>query len=152
MPKPKDFTESAENLCNPEPVKALLEKLSKAQASQNKIQEELRASNTVLVEKLEKHTAVVTGLQAKIREAVEEHGSYQDLDGERYAVKYARKTEGYNLEPFKSQFPKFVELCVRESIDVTALRAQIRGKLVTAKQLEDAGVLEYTTSYAFYVR
>ena len=150
--KPKDFTESADNLCNPEPVKALLEKLSKAQASQNKIQEEIRASNTVLVEKLEKHTKVVSGLQAKIREAVEEHGSYQDLEGERYAVKYARKTEGYNLEPFKTQFPKFVELCVKETLDVRALKGQIKGKLITEQELIDAGVLEYTTNYAFYVR
>jgi len=148
----KNFEASAVNLCNPEPVKALLEKLSKAQASEHKLQEELKASNTVLVEKLEKHTAVVTGLQAKIREAVETHGSYQDLDGERYAVKYARKTEGYNLEPFKMNFPKFVGLCVKETLDVQALRGQIKGKLITIKELEDAGVLEYTTSYAFYVR
>ena len=152
MPKPKDFTESAENLCNPEPVKALLEKLSKAQASQNKIQEEIRASNTVLVEKLEKHTKVVSDLQVKIREAVEKYGSYQDTEAERYAVKYARKTEGYNLEPFKSQFSKFVGLCVKETLDVQALRGQIKGKLITIKELEDTGVLDYTTTYAFYVR
>jgi len=150
--KPKDFTESAENLCNPEPVKLLLEKLSRAQASRNKIEDELLASNATLAEKLNKHTKVVSDLQAKIREAVEEHGSYQDLEGERYAVKYARKTEGYNLEPFKANFPKFVELCVRESIDVNALRAQVKGKLITTKELEDAGVLEYTKTFAFYVR
>jgi len=148
----KNFEASAVNLCNPEPVKALLEKLSKAQASQGKLQDELKASNVVLVEKLEKHTKVVADLQVKIREAVEAHGSYQDLEGERYAVKYARKTEGYSLEPFKSQFPKFVGLCVKETLDVQAIKGQIKGKLITIKELEDAGVLEYTTSYAFYVR
>lgn len=152
MPKPKDFSESAKNLCNPPEVKALLLKLSKAEASQGKLQEELKASNTVLVEKLEKHTKVVSDLQDKIRVAVEEHGSYQSLDDERYAVKYARKTEGYNLEPFKTQFPKFVELCVKEAIDVRALKGQIKGKLITVKELEDAGVLEYSETFAFYVR
>ena len=105
MPKPKDFAESAVNLCNPEPVKLLLEKLSKTQASQRKLEDELKASNTALVEKLEKHTKVVSDLQDKIREAVEEHGSYQSLEDERYAVKYARKTAVYgNLPSFKKNF------------------------------------------------
>ena len=148
----KNFEASAVNLCNPEPVKALLEKLSTQQGKYNKLAEELKTSNVELVEKMAKHTERISDLQASIREAIEEHGSYQDLDGERYAVKYARKTEGYSLEPFKLNFPKFVGLCVKEILDVQALRGQIKGKLITIKELEDAGVLEYSTNYAFYVR
>ncbi len=152
MPKPKDFTESAVKLCNPEPVKVLLEKLSTAQSLVNSLSEELDAKNGPLVKKITKQNETIASLQLEIREAVEEHGSYQDLDGERYAIKYARKTEGYNLEPFKTQFPKFVELCVKETLDVRALKGQIKGKLITEQELIDASVLEYSETYAFYVR
>ncbi len=152
MPKPKDFTESAVKLCNPEPVKVLLEKLSTAQSLVNSLSEELDAKNGPLVKKITKQNETIASLQLSIREAVEEHGSYQDLDGERYAIKYARKTEGYNLEPFKTQFPKFVELCVKETLDVRALKGQIKGKLITEQELIDASVLEYSETYAFYIR
>ena len=151
MPKPKDFSESAKNLCNPPEVKVLLEKLSTEQHELDVLKWELE-SNTELVEKIATQSGKVADLQVAIRETVEEHGSYQDLEAERYAVKYARKTEWYNLEPFKTQFPKFVGLCIRETIDVTALKGQIKGKLITIKELEDAGVLDYTINYAFYVR
>ena len=147
--KPKDFSESAVNLVNPVAVKALLEKLSKSQLALEKLEGQRDAELEMKIGKVNK---VVFDIQAKIRVAVEEQGSYQDVENERYAVKYARKTEGYNLEPFKTQFPKFVELCVRETIDVQALKGQIKGKLITVKELEDAGVLEYSTTFAFYVR
>ena len=150
--KPKDFTESAENLTNAIEVEELLKKLSTAQSSVNSLNEELATKNEPLVKKITKQNETIASLQLAIREAVEKHGSYQDLEGERYAIKYARKTEGYNLEPFKTNFPRFVELCVKETLDVQALRGQIKGKLISIKELEDAGVLEYSTSYAFYVR
>ena len=150
--KPKDFSESAVNLTNPAKVKTLLKKLSTEQAKLSELETELKESNGELVGKIAGHTAEITGLQLAIREAVKEHGSYQDLENERYAVEYERRSEVYELLPFKSQFPKFVELCVRETIDVQALKGQIKGKLITIKELEDAGVLEYTTNYSFYVR
>jgi len=150
--KPKDFTESAENLTNAIEVEELLKKLSTAQSSVNSLNEELATKNEPLVKKITKQNETIASLQLAIREAVEKHGSYQDLEGERYAIKYARKTEGYNLEPFKTNFPRFVELCVKETLDVQALRGQIKGKLISIKELEDAGVLEYSITHAFYVR
>ncbi len=153
MPKPKDFTESAENLCNPEPVKALLDKLSTAQSSVDTLVKELAEKNVPLTKKITKQNETIASLQLSIREAVEEHGSYQDLESERYAVKYARKTATYgNLPSFKQNFPKFVELCVKEAIDIAAVKGQIKGKLITEQALEDAEVLTYSTGYAFYVR
>lgn len=153
MPKPKDFSLSAVNLCNPPEVKALLEKLSKAEASRNKIEEEIKASNTVLAEQHQKHIKVISDLQNKIRYAVEEKGSYQDTENERYAVKYASKTAVYsNLPSFKKNFPKFVELCIKEVLDTTALKGQVKGKLITEADLEKFKILSYDTGYSFYVR
>ena len=151
--KAKDFTESAVNLCNPEPVKALLDKLSIEEAAFQSLKDELQASNAELALKILDQALKVSDLGKAIREAIEEHGSFQDTETERYAVKYARKTAEYgNLPSFKKNFPKFVELCIKEVLDVNALKGQVKGKLITEEQLEKARVLTYETSHAFYVR
>ena len=153
MTKPKDFTESAVKLCNPEPVKLLLEKLSAEEVTLKSLDDKLKELNTELVEEAGVQRLVITELQQLIREKVEEHGSYQDTENERYAVKYARKTAVYgNLPSFKKNFPKFVELCVKEVLDISALKGQVKGKLITEEQLEKTKVLTYDTGFAFYVR
>ena len=149
----KNFEKSAVNLCNPPEVKELLDKLSAEQESMQKLQDELSASNTPLAEKIIAHTEKIAELQQLIRETVEEKGSYQDTEAERYAVKYGRKTAVYgNLPSFKKNFPKFVELCIKETLDVNALRGQVKGKLITEEELEKTKVLTYETGYSFYVR
>jgi len=153
MPKPKDFTESAVKLVNPPEVKQLLQQLSAEQAELEVVTKEMEAIvPSELIEKASLQSKRVADLQTAIREAVEEHGSYQDTENERYAVKYARRSKVYNLIPFKKKFLKFVELCVQETIDVRALEGQIKGKLITEAELEKAKVLEYSESFAFYVR
>jgi len=148
----KNFEKSAVNLCNPPEVKELLEKLSTEQDKLNQLDESLKNQNKDLIEQIAKQSSKIADLQQVIRGAIEEHGSYQDLEGERYAVKYERRTPVYELEPFKKNFPKFVELCVKETIDINALKGQVKGKLITEEELEKAGVLLYELSTAFYIR
>lgn len=149
MAKEVNYENTAVNLCNPDEVRDLLIEKHRLENLIQGCQKELEADEVYL--QMADHQKALDELGKSIKAAIEEFGSYQEL-GQAYAVKYARKTKGYNLEPFKSNFPKFVGLCVRESIDVTALNGQIKGKLITEKELEDAGVLDYTTNYAFYVR
>lgn len=153
MPKPKDYSESAVKLVNPVEAKELLEQLSTEQELLDAVEAEFKAKNSELLDKVSVQVSKINDLQKSIRVAIEEHGSYQDTEAERYAVKYARKTAIYgNLPSFKSSFPKFVELCVKEAIDVDALKGQVKGKLITEKELEDADVLTWDVGYAFYVR
>jgi len=153
MPKPKDFTESAVNLCNPPEVKELLDRLALEQSVSNDIEGELKAQNSELMSKWTEAANQVLATIAEIKAAVEEKGSYQSLEDERYAVKYGRKTAVYdNLPSFKKNFPKFVELCVKETLDINALKGQVKGKLITEEQLEKTKVLTYDESFAFYVR
>ncbi len=149
----KNFEASAVNLCNPEPVKVLLEKLSAEESILKTLKDELNAKDAELTQKITEQAIKVNEVGVSIKAAVEEHGSYQDTETERYAVKYARKTAVYdNLPSFKKNFPKFVELCIKEVLDVNALKGQVKGKLITEKELEDTGVLSYSISTAFYVR
>jgi len=130
--KPKDFSESAVKLTNPDEVKELLEQLSAKEAILGNLKEELLKQSKEILDKISAKTSLIDDTKKAIREAVEQHGSYQDLENERYAV--------------------FVELCIKETIDVQALKGQVKGKLITEEQLEDAGVLTWDTGYSFYVR
>jgi len=150
--KPKDFSESAVNLCNPPEVRQLLDSLSDEQGRLDFFESELKKNNADLIKKISAQSERVAEVQTAIREAIKAHGSYQDLKGERYGVQYERKTPIYSLEPFKKNFPKFVELCVKETIDINALKGQVKGKLITEEELEKAGVLLYELSTAFYIR
>lgn len=153
MPKPKDFTESAVKLVNPPEVKELLEKLSDEQVALDRLELLIKESNSEVYDRILEQRIKLADLQTAIREAIEEHGSYQSLDDERYGVKYARKTAIYgNLASFKKNFPKFVELCIKETIDVSALKGQVKGKLITEEELERTKVLTWDTGYSFYVR
>lgn len=155
MAKPKDYTESAVNLCNPSEVKELLDFLRDKQKDRETNLEELSelTGYNAIAEKIKLCDEVIGRCQAQLREAIEEHGSYQDIENERYGVKYTRKTAVYgNLASFKKNFPKFVELCIKETIDVDALKGQVKGKLITSEELEKTKVLTWDTGYAFYVR
>ncbi len=152
MPKPKDYSESAVKLTNPPEVKKLLDEFKLEQDKFTTLNEELKAFNIELVAKIATQSKVVADYDNAIRFAVEEYGSYQDTENERYAVKYARRSKVYDLTNFKQHFPKFVELCVKETIDVTAVEGQVKGKLITVEELERNKVLSYNESYAFYVR
>ena len=155
MPKPKDFSESAVKLTNPEEVKLLLNFLAEKQMDKKTNLEELEMLEgyKMIAEKINLCDEAIERCQAEIRETVEKFGSYQDLENERYAVQYERKTAVYgNLPSFKQNFPKFVELCVKETLDINALKGQVRGKLITEEELERTKVLTYDTGFAFYVR
>ena len=151
MPKPKDFTESAVNLVNPPEVGEKLKELHQAQEDV-KLQEQM-LSEIATYQYLKEAEQKVADITAQIKDMVDKLGSWQSLEEESYAVKYARKTAVYdNLPSFKKNFPKFVELCVKETLDVDALKGQVKGKLITEEQLERTKVLTFEIGHAFYIR
>ena len=152
MAEKKDYSKSAVKLCNPPEVKTLLEKLKFEQAKLTQLEVELRESNGKLMGKIAGQTAEVTGLQLAIREAVEEHGSYQDIENERYAVKFARVSKSYHIEPFKQYYPKESPMVVTEAINVEALKGLMKGKILDEETLKRQKVITETESFVFYVR
>lgn len=147
----KNFENSAVNLVNPPEVGEKLKELHIAQ-EQAKLFEAALAEDDNFKE-MKRYEQMVIDITAQTKDMVDKLGSWQSLEEESYAVKYARKTAVYgNLPSFKQNFPKFVELCVKETLDVNALKGQVKGKLITEEQLEKTRVLTYDTGFAFYVR
>ena len=158
--QPRDFTESAENLCNPEEVKALLIAYNQAKNELDSLMEELRTQNEELSERIavkqNEVSAIETDLKgdqkAGIVGAIEKYGSFQDKDAGVYGVRYRRISKSYHPEPLLKHFAKFAELCIMQSVNVPALEGQIRGKLLTEEELKKKGVITEETQYAYYVR
>ena len=150
-----DYTASGVNLCNPPEVKELANRLSAARGELTKIQAEVEALVPESLDAcLRAAAAVVDVLTNDIRAAVQEHGGYQDVDSETYALFQTRKTAEYSIVPFlgMKKYEQFVPLVVKNTIDPDALKGQIRGKLLTTEELEADGVITYKETQAFILK
>ena len=90
----------------------------------------------------------------KLREAIETHGSYQDIGTGEYAVKYRRMIKTYHVDPFLLKYAKFAPAVVEQTINVKALEGLIKGGLIDGEDLKhpDVGVITETANYAYYIR
>lgn len=147
--KPQDYTNSAVNLCNPEQVRQLLTELHARQKDLDEVKAQIPEEIAVDICRLEERMA---DLQKMIREAIEKHGSYQDMENEHYALKYKRISKVYHTEPFKEHYPKFIPAVVVETINAKALDGIIKGGLIQKADLEMYRVITEDVGYAFVVR
>lgn len=145
-----DYTNSAENLCNPEEVKALLTRHFGLKGSIAEMEKELEADPAY--RNLVNSQAQLLELEKEIKKAIETYGSYQDIEGGHYAVKYRRLKKGYHVEPFKKQYPQFIPAVVEEAINVKALEGLVKGNLITEEHLKVGGVITEEAQYAFFIR
>ncbi|KKL98290.1 hypothetical protein LCGC14_1825910 [marine sediment metagenome] len=150
-----DYTASGVNLCNPPEVRELLDLYIVAQNQAWAAQEAIEA---VIPEDLkEGNSAASVALgdaRNALRAAVEEHGGYQDVGTETYALFQVRRTPQYSIVPFlgMKKYEQFVPLVVKNTIDPDALKGQIRGKLLTEAELVEDGVITYKETQAFILK
>ena len=150
--KNPDYSQSCENLCSPGEVMDLLVQLHAEEANKATLEDQLKEQCAELVDGIAKSAKGIAQIQVQIKEAIDQFGSYQDIEAGLYAVKYRRMSKSYHPEPLKEKFPKFATLCIQEAVDIKALEGQIKGGLVTLEQLKEAGVLTETPTYAYYIR
>lgn len=148
--KKPDYTKSAENLCNPSEVGLKITELHQALATIAQTDAVLQENETYKL--LKGQEKLIIDITAQIKDMVEVQGSYQDIEAGFYAVKYRRMIKNYDTNQLKHHFPKFVELCVQETINVPALQGQVKGGLVTEEELKAKGVITETPTYAYYIR
>lgn len=154
----KDFKESAENLTNPEQVRNLLENLHQAQAQLLTLKDTLEESNAELVGQIRVKQSEVDAILTYLKGdkdtvgAIEEYGSYQDVETGDYAIRYRRMFKSYHVPPFKKWYEKYVSAIVEETINVKALEGLIKGKLLDEADLKHKKVITEEAQYAFYVR
>ena len=146
---PQDYTNSAVNLCNPEQLRQLLTELHARQKDLEEASARIPQDIAVEIGRLGER---VSDLQKKIRVAIDEHGSYQDIENGDYAVKYKRISKVYNADPFKEHYAKYVPAVVVETINAKALEGIIKGGLIEEADLKMHKVITEDMGYAYYVR
>lgn len=152
--KAPDYSESAENLCNPEQVLTELLAFKKAMTTLNGLKKELETLNPELFEAIEAQMKVVEDVTMKLKASVDEFGSYQDIEAKNYAVKFRRMSKIYHVEPFKRRYERFVSAVIEETINVKALEGLVKGGLISSDDLKhpDIGVITETPTYAYFIR
>ena len=148
--KKPDYSNSAENLCNPPEVGRKIMELQDAQSRARTIEADLQKNETYLL--LKGQEEIIADITAQIKDMVDTQGSYQDIESGFYAVKYRRMIKEYHVDPFLEKFPKFAPIVVQQVINTSALQGQIKGKLLTEEELKEAGVITETPTYAYYIR
>jgi len=146
---PQDYTNSAVNLCNPEQLRQLLTELHARQKDLEEASAQIPHEIAVSIGRLGER---VSDLQKKIRVAIDEQGSYQDIENGDYAVKYKRISKVFHTDPFKEHYPKFVPAVVVETINAKALEGIIKGGLIEEADLKMHKVITEDIGYAYYVR
>ena len=149
--KAPDYTNSAENLCNPQEVKELIDALHLEQANLEKLQELIP---TQLMSSIQAVRMNIDSITEQLKVAIEQLGSYQNIEAGHYAVKYCRMHKEYHVEPFKKHYPIYTSVVIAESINVKALEGLIKGGLLNEDELKhiSVGVITETPQYAFFIR
>ena len=130
MAKNIDYTQSAENLVNPESVRLLLLKRLGLNARMDELQFNLAMRNVDLNTKIKDLTIDLAANKSEIENAVLTDGGYQDCESGLYALRQRRVSIEYNVLAFKRDYPQFVPAVIKEVIDPVAITGLIKGKLI----------------------
>ena len=148
--KAADYSASAENLCNPAEVGLKLRELREIQSKIRTLEANLEAIPEF--QGLQMHLEKQRDLDAQIRAMVDAQGSYQDMANGLYAVKYRRVSKTYKAQPFIENYPKYAPAVIENFVNTKALEGLVKGGLLDFQDLKQKGVVEETTSFAYYVR
>ena len=148
--KNRDYANSAVNLCNPPELKQALEQRQSFTSHISNLKALLEAYPEW--GDLQRAEIRLADQDQYIKDLIDQHGSYQDLENGYYAVKYIRKSKVYHTEPFKEHYQKYVPAVVVETINAKALEGLVRGGLIEEADLRMHKVLTEDIGYAYVVR
>lgn len=150
--KNPDYSASAVMLTNPPQVEGLLRNLQNEQTelSQLKKQAEALIPDEIKARITSKEKSLEI-LLVDIRKAIDELGSFQDVDKGWYALKQRRESINYKPELTRQHLEaKLASLVIIESVDSKALDGLVKGGLVTPIQARECG--EVKESFAYIIK
>lgn len=87
-----------------------------------------------------------------VRDAIDQYGSYQDVEAGEYAVRQVRHKKDYHAEPFMENFPKYAPAVIEQTVNEHALMGLVKGKLIEEDELVSNGVITTSETYAYIVK
>ena len=147
--KNPDYSASAVKLTNPPEVMDLLTKYHRLGNEIEKAQ--LEIDDCVPRDLLDKRKAIQNELSEtdkSLRQAIDEFGSYQNLDYGEYALKQKRESITYKAELARQYLEsKALNMVLVESVNTKALDGLVKGGIVTLEQAKQCGEVKETFAY-----
>lgn len=145
-----DYTSSAVNLCNPPEIERLLIDCHSTQTQIDDLDATLKVypEYEQMVELQQK----LAGHRKAIEQAIEEYGSYQEIELGWYGLKQKAVTIKYEVGDFENAYPEYARAVIIKAIDAKKLDGLIKGGLLFMENLEAIGVIKKSESYRFIIR
>jgi hypothetical protein len=151
--KNPDYSASAVMLTNPPQVMDLLTKHHRLGDEIEKIQLEIDdAIPRALLDKREGIQKELSETDKSLRQAIDEFGSYQNLDYGEYAVKQRRLTKQYNATLFETFFPEYATAVLKKTVDTVKLGGLVKGGLVSEEGMRRAQVMTEVETIAYIIK
>ena len=137
--KNPDYTESAVNLKNPPLVAQCLAELSNARRALAAAQETLE--QTLEHKTVTEYSNACANIMGILREAINEHGSYQDIASGAYAVKQRKVTMVYSPSMVKARLPELAGdiITVTEEVDRDVIKRLVKDGFTTEEAVNQCG-------------
>ena len=152
--KNPDYSNSAVNLIEtrPEVFGLIMDEYYLAEESKEELRKELET--TELFKRWADACTRASSKKDEVIKAIEEYGSYQNIETGEYAIKQAKQSKHYNAKPFmeSENFLKYIPAVIEQSINVKALEGLVKGKLITEEELKETGVITTTETYAYIIK
>ncbi len=150
--KNPDYAESAVNLTNSPLVKQALDVLHEREHELAELITKRAELDPQLDADIMEANETVTFWRQRIKELIYKEGSYQDTEAGEYAVIQLVKKAEYHADPLMEKHPEFATICIIQSVNSDALKGLIKGRLVSQEQLENEGVITYSTSEKIIIK
>jgi len=148
MAKNPDYTESAINLINPEEVGELLAELKERQGELAVMESEAVALIPRTLQKAIAETgAVIVSLREHLILSINDYGSYQDITIGAYAIAQRKVSVTYDPVRAKAAIPDYAKAVIKETVDKTAIKGLLKGKLISQAQVDEFSEEDVTTAY-----
>ncbi len=147
-----DYSKSAVNMTNPDHVKMLLSERSIMAETMQKYQTELVTTNIGLYAKINELSFLMGNNEIAIKTAIDLFGSFQDTAIGFYGVKQRKVSVSYDAAKFKLRFPAYAPAIIIEAVDTIKLNGLVKGGLITAEEMKDAGIVTEKPSFVYIVR
>lgn len=148
-----DYSKSAVKLCNPPEVEKLIAKWQSEGNDIRILQEQIdKCVPQELKDRMEIATKYHNETYDALKKAVDDYGSYQDLEANQFAVKQRKISKSYDAENFKTHFALYAPAVIIESIDVPKLNGLVKGNLISEEQLKNKNVLTESETFAYIIK
>jgi len=146
--KKTDYSNSAVQLCNPPRVAEFLAHLIELKHEEAIMLMEIE--RTSLFKELTAKRNVIAAQEQFIRQAIDEQGSYQDLDAGNYAIKQRKLSVTYIASKVREFLRDYADAVIEEVVSRVKLEGLRKGGLVSQDDLDRCA--DTTESFAYIIK